>query len=181
MDEPKAFISESQKWRPTKKLQLVAAIVLVALILVGGIWFGISRKTQDNKFNAAMKVASADENNGNFVGVLEKAQSVVVDAHNKQQKDQLYSLLAISSANLGDTAQAIQYYQQKHEIDPSTEAADSMTLGTLYQQNGEKKQAIAQYKLAISYIKTHESSQKHGYADVDAESIEASIQSLEGK
>ena len=181
MDEPKAFISENHKWRPSKRSQLVVFTVIAVIIIGGGLWYSIMRLNQNKQFNTAMSQVKSDENNSNYVQALETSQSVISDASSKQQKDQLYTQLATAEVNLDNFSQAITYYQTKHQIDPNTDSMDAQILGDLYQQNGQNQQAVVQYKLAIAYLKTKKPTTSKGYGGNEVQSLNAEIKYLESK
>jgi tetratricopeptide (TPR) repeat protein len=161
MDESNVFVSAAQKrWRPSKRSLLVASVILVVIVLGGGTGLYLIHRSDEAKaFNSALSVAS--ENTNNYAQKVSRLQSVIGDAHTKQQKIELYGQLALAASNAGDTKLAEHYYEVRHELDPSTIGPDAAILASMYQFSGQRQQAIAQYNLSIQYLKTQQSQQKN--------------------
>jgi tetratricopeptide (TPR) repeat protein len=168
----------------------VGAIILVCLIGVGGyalVHYHDKKSNQASVYTphfssipAAEAAATSASNNLNFDHALADLQSVIGLATTKQEKSDLYIRLASAAQNAGNTSLAIQYYQQRHSIDPSTASIDSYPLAGLYQRAGEKTQAIVQYKIYINYVEANPAA----FAPYSAVSviapIQTQIQALEG-
>ncbi|HUB93115.1 MAG TPA: hypothetical protein VMB52_01285 [Verrucomicrobiae bacterium] len=130
---------------------------------------------------AAEQAATNASANGQFSHALAMLQSVITMAVTNQEKSNLYIQLASTAQNADNIALAIQYYQKRHTVDPSTVGIDSYSLAELYQRADEDSQAIVQYQNYITYVQANPSAVAPYSVSSVVTPIDAQIQSLESK
>lgn len=179
-------VIDNPKWRPSKPLVYGVVSIVVVVALAGAfIEYTVAQnntKKNDQKLDAAFKTATnARAGNGTAsddVKALSQLNSVSDLAKTNQQKVELYNNLALTYASTGNTQEALHYLQLKHQLDPSTVGADALTEAQLYQQLNDNSKAIAQYKLAISYVNS-DHSMSASQRVMAVENDDGAIQSLE--
>lgn len=180
----------SRRYYTHLKLWLVGACVVLVLAVVGWcvyeIWRDHTKAVGTSVYSPHFSTLAAAEqdatnsiNSGDFSRALADLQSATSLATTKQQQSDLYLRLANAAQNTSNTQLAIQYYQKRHAVDPSTIGPDAYTLGGLYQQVDEKEQAIVQYQTYISYFQAHSKAVPPYTPDTVIAPIQAQIQALE--
>jgi hypothetical protein len=84
------------------------------------------------------------------IGYVASASQSIADVDHQAAT---YDQLAAVAAAKGDISRALQYYQRKHQLSADLTRADALTMAVLYDRQGDKTNAIAQYQLAIDYYK----------------------------
>jgi tetratricopeptide (TPR) repeat protein len=160
-------------------LTVTAAAVVTVTLIVGGVVFWqhhSQRAKQATQVNDLITQSQVAYNAGDYTNSLNLLHGAAAKATGNKQKSQVYQLEAQAAAGVGKYADAVHYYQLKHQVDPGSANADAYTLGSLYQQLGQNDNALAQYKKALVYANAH-----HNQYTSDALAIQAAIDSLENK
>lgn len=174
------FSSVQRLWRERRP------VVVACIVLVLGLPVVVLLAQLNNRETAAPVVTKAidqfreDTSKGDYDKAYEKLKAQQSQAATKEQKVQLYDALAAAAANAGKTEEAIGYLEQKHELDSTSIPADAFMLARLYEQAGNKADALAQYKLALNYYKQQQQGDSLT-AQSMVGSIEATIADLEAQ
>ena len=163
-----------------KKIVLIIVAILVLLAIGGGAWwwFAVQNKPQTpaEKVNTGLQQSQDAYSKGDYTGALIAVNDLDKQAASNSEKAQVYQAAAQAAQGAGQLDQAAQYYQQKHQADPTTTDADAYNLGVIYMQLGQNDKALEQFKIALAYAQGHPS--QYGS---DAPGIQATIDQLEGK
>jgi tetratricopeptide (TPR) repeat protein len=146
----------------------VLASVLITLFLV-------LYKQPSATVEQARTTAQQASDAGNYDQALADLQKIEKQATTKAQKIRVYNDLASAAANAGQVGQALHYYELKHELDPGSKGQDAYLLATLYERSGDEPEALAQYQLALEYLKTQPTSPD---TDAEIEGLQAILQDL---
>ncbi len=161
-------------WFTTRNLG-IAAVFVVALVGGGVHWHNHAVTTQHTKqVNAAIAQSTDAYNRGDDVNAINLLGGMAALATSGKQKAQVYQGQAQAALGANKLADALHYYDLKHQADPSTAKPDAYAIGTIYERLGKKDQALAEYKIALAYAKI-----QHGQTGNDAAAIQASIDELE--
>jgi tetratricopeptide (TPR) repeat protein len=160
----------------------VVLVPLAALILVGVCaWVFLQAKSTNDKkrtqLDTVIKASDEAFQDGNYSQSLQSLKKATDKAQSKDDKVKLYNQLSAASANAGKVTEAVDYMNQKHELDPGSIGADANVLGSYYEILGDNDNAIKQYKLSIEYEKSQPKNQR---SDANIQSLNIRIQSLEG-
>jgi tetratricopeptide (TPR) repeat protein len=177
-----AVVGQSSSGRGLRKwlnpVTIGIAIVVVAAVVIGGIALLVhlnASSRQARTVNNAIAASDAAYSKGDYANALSLVRGMEKQATNNKQKADVYQREAQASSSLGSLADAANYYMLKHQADASTTDADAYTLASLYDRLGQKDKALAQYKIALQYAKTH-----HNQYGSDASAIQAAIDELQG-
>lgn len=159
MEKTEIHVSEPEK-RPARltgramAIFGIAGVVLLSVIVVGI----IASSGSDNARQAALEAKRAASarafEKGDYNKALSELQGAPEQAGSKKEKADIYGEMAAAAASAGQVPQAIGYYNKKHEADPGSAKQDAYLLGALYERQGDKAKAIAQYTIAVNYMKT---------------------------
>lgn len=154
----------------------IAAVIIVVL----GVWVfrSVTSNHASNSASIQKMVTAANDSfaTGNYSASANTLKAAVSQSSDDKEKADLYGQLAASAASAGQLADAINYLNKRHEIDPSTAGPDAYMLGTYYERTGQKGKAIDQYKAAIAYINGHS---KGTTSNADVKSLQQRIQALQ--
>ncbi len=167
-------------WRERRPIVVACIVLVLGLPVVIVLAQMNGKETKSPAVAKAIDQSRADTGKGDYAAAYEKLKAQESLAATKEQKVELYDALATAAANAGKTSEAIGYMQQKHQLAPASIPADAFMLARLYEQTGDRADALAQYKLALDYYK-----KSPGDDAVTAQSmvtsIEATIAELEAK
>lgn len=140
------------KWS-TKTRILVGSLVAAVVLLAGvGLFFAL-RDDADNKVvTDALTVANEKTMAGDYDQALAGLKQAESQAKDTPQKVQLLTGLAAAAANAGQLSEALEYYDQKHQLDPTAAASDGYLVGELYERLGDTQKAIEQFESYLAYI-----------------------------
>jgi tetratricopeptide (TPR) repeat protein len=159
----------------------VVLIPLFAIIFVGvGTWVFLQMRDSTDKketaVDSAIKAADSAFQTGDYNKSLNELKGAVDEAESKEDKVAIYNQLSAAAANAGKIQDAVNYMNQKHELDPSLKGQDAFVLGSYYEALGDNAKAIEQYKLSLEYEKSLPDTSR-GQANI--RSLEVRISSLE--
>jgi len=163
------------KWS-TKTRIIVGALVAAVILLAGiGLFFILRNDTDENSVSTALTLADEKTMAGDYdqaLAALKQAESQAKDA---EQKIQLLNSLAAAAANAGQLSEALDYYNQKHQLDPASVDSDGYLVGELYERLGDTQKAVEQFELYLGYLKASPP-EENGQASI--EGMEIRIQQL---
>jgi len=165
------------RWFAKRSVWIVVAAVVVVLAGAGVI-YEFYQAHQSSKVKSALDAADAASAKGDYQAALNQLSGAVGQASNNGDKVKVYDSLAAAAASKGDVGNAIHYYELKHQLDPSTEKQDAQLLGDLYTRSGQNQQALAQYQIALDWLKTQSQTQQ---TKNKIQSLQVVIQSLGGQ
>jgi tetratricopeptide (TPR) repeat protein len=166
--------------RITRRWVLVSAASIFMLAV--GVWvvYNIASREDRKKesaLDAAIKAADSAFQAGDYQKSLEELEKVAGETQSDEEKVELYSNLAASSASAGRLDEAVDYMEKKHALAPEAAKSDAYLLGTYHERLGDNAVAIKQYKIALSYYR---SLPKSSTNETRINNLEARINSLGG-
>jgi tetratricopeptide (TPR) repeat protein len=177
MDEKVHVGSDRPKKKWSVNKPIIIAAVIVALLIVGACVAWYFLKHRPNK-DVSKTTSSAHElmRQGDYQKALDQLKDQAGKTNNKDQQAQIYDGLAAAASSQGKIAEALHYYDLKHQIAPDSVKADAYLMGTLYERSNDNKNAIAQFKIALDYYKTLPQTYT---VQMNVQSVQAEIQALE--
>jgi tetratricopeptide (TPR) repeat protein len=163
------------KWS-TKTRILVGALVAAIVLLAGsGLFFMLRNDADENSVSTALTLADEKTMAGDYDQALAALKQAESQAKDTEQKIQLLNSLAAAAANAGQLSEALDYYNQKHQLDPASIDSDGYLVGELYERLSDTQKAVEQFELYLDYLKANPP-EENGQASI--ESMEIRIQQL---
>lgn len=142
--------------KPKKHFSIVGVVVslVVVLILIGAIsywYFGVYKP--NNYYNAAIKQAQAQLQNGNSQGYHAAATTLtgqISRFRTSGQKEQGYRTLAQLEDGQGNSPAAFTAYMQAEAIKKSTNMGEILRIARLAQTEADNQVAVAYYQRALT-------------------------------
>jgi len=161
------------------KRRLVAVVVLA--IAVGlSVWawlaFRGDREPANTGLEQSLSASTEQTQKGQYDQALQTLKDAQQQATTTEEKVAILNNLGAAAANAGQLQEALDYYDQKHRLDPSTAANDGYLVGELYERLGKVQEAVAQFGAYIEYL------QNNPDEDTQAQinSLTARLQQLKG-
>jgi len=157
-------------------LAVAGGITLVVVFIAGFVgWHYWSAHQQQTKHvDLVIAQSEAAYGKGDFVNALNLVRDMDTQATSKKQKAHVYQAAALAAAGANQLPDAVHFFELRHKTDPGTIDADAYTLANIYARMGDNQKAIAQYKIALEFAKTH----KAGFTS-DVPAIQATIDDLQ--
>lgn len=158
--------------------RLLAACAVIAVFLVAGLsllYVARDDGEQDDVVDNALSFAEEQTDAGNYDQALDALRQSLEKAQSTEEKLRVLGSLAAAAANAGKLSEAIGYYEQKHQLDPSDAASDGLLVGELYERLGETELAIQQFETYVGYITSNPTSEN---AEARINSLKARIEQL---
>lgn len=144
-------------WRERRPLVIAAIIVAIGL----PVGFAVVQTTRNgpSPLDVSRTQAQTLTSKGQYVQAYETLKSSASRVSTTAERVALYGELAAAAANANKKAEAIDYLETRHELDPSTAPGDAYMLATLYDAKGDTAKALNQYRAAITYLQSLPSDQ----------------------
>lgn len=158
------------------KSRLIVLFVLIILLIAVTLFFVLrGDKSEENTFDQALTSAGQLTESGDYDQALAALKQAQNDTQGIEQQLRMLSNLAAAAANAGQLVEALGYYAQKHQLDPSSTSADGLLVGELYERLAENQKAIENFEAYLNYI-TANPTEENAQARID--SVVARIEQL---
>lgn len=163
------------KWSTRTHIVIASAAILIFAAALATFFVIQKDKGDAGAVNQALTLAEEKTIAGDYAQALDALEQAKSQAKDAGQKIQLLNSLAAAAANAGKLSEALNYYEQKHQLDPASTAADGYLVGELYERLGETQKAIEQFERYLEHVKANPP-EETGQAMI--ESIEIRIQQM---
>lgn len=178
--------SEHQKHvAHTRRKSRRILIVLVLAVVLAGAGLAYYFMNRDDNTDSGTPTEEAIEQStqafdkGDFKQARTELEGALADTSDPQEQVQIYTNLAATAASDGDVKGALDFLAQKHEIAPDTAKEDAYIMAQYYERLNKPQQALAQYKIALSYLESFANGDEQIGLDGRINNAKAKIAELE--
>lgn len=164
------------QWATRKRLSILAIIAVAMAIAVVVLVVVLRDDKPANSTDDAIKNADAATAEGDYEVAFNMLKQTQAKATTNDEKIKVLNDLAAAAANAGQVDAAIDYYAQKHLIDPNTLPADGLLVGELYERQEKTQKAIEYYQKYLEYLQGQSANEFH---DAEIASVTERIRQLE--
>lgn len=157
-----------------KLLVILAAGLTVAL--AGLLVYQANRSDPSTSLARSQQEADSLTKDGDYQQAYDKLKAAEQQASSQAEKVAIYSDLAAAAANAGKLGEALEYYELRHQLEPSTKGQDAYLVAILYERRDDPASALTYYRFALEYQRSQPASETR---DAQVESLQVAIDSLE--
>lgn len=176
--QPNPVGSEQASHWYTKWYVWLVVVIVFGAVVVGGAYYVKHADKQDDKARVenASKLVNEAAEEGDYESAYRALKETEQQTQDEAQKVRLYGELAAAASNAGNIGEALEYYNKRHELDPSTKKPDAYLVGTLHERLEDIPKAIEYYRLSVEYYKSLPQNQQ---VRADLSGLESHLQELE--
>lgn len=168
--------------RKSRRIVIVAILVVVLVAAAGLAYYFMNRddSTEDGTpAEQAIEQSTQAFDKGDFKQARTELEGALADTNDPQEQVQIYTNLSATAASDGDVEGALDFLAEKHKIAPDTAKEDAYIMAQYYERLNKPQQALAQYKIALSYLESFANGDEQIGLDGRINNAKAKIAELE--